>query len=432
MLSERGCKARANALRPDLELYFQAAENIYRADNPNGNLLLNIAENGLCRPLLADKLRELAAAALPEWVFSYTDSRGHLAFREVMSRFLEKHFAAQALDADALAMAAGATAIVELTAFCLGNPGDVALIPAPAYSVYTQDIGIKAGMERMDVPMEAVFETGEARLDVEALEAAWLSCKQQGKRVACLILTHPNNPTGQIYQESRLHELADWCIAKEIHLIVNEIYGLSRFDTHSPAIQADYLEEIPFLSFLKIIRQRRSPYLHWWYALSKDFGMSGFRVGILYSENRELIEAFANVSAPHMVSNHTQCLLTRLFEDEAFIARYIEENRRRLTESYALVVQVLRDANIAFATAYGSLFVWINLKQYLRADSAEAELALWRDIFEQSGVLLTPGIGGGHEGFGYFRIVYTAVSFEELEVAMQRLRNYLKGLAPKK
>lgn len=425
MLSERGFKAQHNALRPDLELYFQAAENTYRPDNPTGHLLLNIAENGLCRPMLAKKLKEIAAADLPEWIFSYTDSRGNAAFRQVMSRFLEKYFAGEALKADALAMAVGATAVVELTAFCLGNPGDVALIPAPAYSVYTQDIGIKAGMERVDVPMNGVFETGEAQLSTETLEAAWQSCQQQGKRVACLILTHPNNPTGQIYRESSLQALADWCIDKKIHLIVSEIYGLSRLDIHSPTIQADYAEAIPFLSFLKIIRQRRSPYLHWWYALSKDFGMSGFRVGMLYSENCELIKAFANTSAPHMISNHTQWLLTRLFEEEAFIAEYIEENQRQLTKSYALVVEVLRDAGIDFAIAYGSLFVWINLKPYLSEDSEEAELALWQDIFDKTGVLLTPGIGGGHLGFGYFRIVYTAVPFEELEVAMQRLKSYL-------
>ncbi len=427
MLSERGTKAQHNALRPDLDLYFQAAKNTYRADNPTGNLLLNIAENGLCRSLLAEKLRELAAADLPEWIFSYTDSRGNTAFREVMSRFLEKHFTEEALDADALAMAAGATAVVELTAFCLGNPGDVALIPSPAYSVYTQDIGIKAGMERIDVPMRGIFETAEASLDISALEAAWQACRQQGKQVACLILTHPNNPTGQIYRESNLHKLADWCINRKIHLIVSEIYGLSRLDSRFPTIQSDYLEAIPFLSFLKIIRQRRSPYLHWWYALSKDFGMSGFRVGMLYSENRGLIRAFANASAPHMISNHTQWLLTRLFEEEAFIAEYIEENQRRLTKSYALVVQTLREAGITFAIAYGSLFVWINLKPYLREDSAEAELVLWRNIFDHTGVLLTPGIGGGHQGFGYFRIVYTAVSFEELQVAMQRLKSYLKA-----
>ncbi len=428
MLSERGYKAQHNALRPDLELYFQAAENIYRADNPTGNLLLNIAENGLCRSLLAEKLREIAMANLPDWIFSYTDSRGNAAFRAVMSQFLEKYFAEEALDPNGLAMAVGATAVVELTAFCLGNPGDVALIPAPAYSVYTQDIGIKAGMERINVPMKDVFETGEAQLELEALEAAWRSCRQQGKRVACLILTHPNNPTGQIYREGSLHELADWCIGKEIHLIVSEIYGLSRFDTRFPAIQADYQAEIPFLSFLKIVRQRRSPYLHWWYALSKDFGMSGFRVGMLYSENRGLIQAFSNSSAPHMISNHTQWLLMRLFEEEAFIARYIEENQRLLTKSYALVVQVLRELGIDFSIAYGSLFVWINLKPYLSEDSEEAELALWQAIFDKTGVLLTPGIGGGHSGFGYFRIVYTAVPFEELKVAMQRLKSYLTAV----
>jgi hypothetical protein len=47
-----------------------------------------------------------------------------------------------------------------------------------------------------------------------------------------------------------------------------------------------------------------SPYLHWWYSFSKDFGISGLRVGLLYSHNTALLEAWGNSGAPSITSNY--------------------------------------------------------------------------------------------------------------------------------
>lgn len=425
MLSKRGIKAETNALRPDLELYFQAAENAYHTNNPNGNFLLSIAENKLCWHMLANRLEKAAENPLPDWVASYTDTRGAASFRKALNQFLEEYFAKTALDADCIALAAGATAVIEITSFCLGDAGDVVLIPAPAYSVYQQDIGIKAGLERMDVSVPNVFDSDQSWLSIEALEASLQVCEEQGKKAACLILTAPDNPTGVIYSAVFLEAVADWCIANEIHLIVNEIYGLSTIDTSHKELVEDYPSGLRWTSFLQIVRQRKSPFLHWWYALSKDFGISGCRVGMLYSENKALIRAFANVAAPHMISNHTQWLLEQVFEDATFLKNMIQENRRLLTKSYLLVTQTLRKVNIPFTPAYGSLFVWINMRTYLNENSAQAELALWQDIFEKTGILFTPSLGFGQQDFGYFRIVYTVVSGDALKVALERFENYI-------
>jgi aspartate/methionine/tyrosine aminotransferase len=47
------------------------------------------------------------------------------------------------------------------------------------------------------------------------------------------------------------------------------------------------------------------------------------------------------------------------------------------------------------------------------------------NIYKQTGVLLTPGLEFKHSKKGLFRMVYTAVSFDHLKVAVERLSAYL-------
>ena len=64
-----------------------------------------------------------------------------------------------------------------------------------------------------------------------------------------------------------------------------------------------------------------------------------------------------------------------------------------------------------FLSSSGGIFVWIDLSWYLNVDSDEAEIALWMNIYKQTGVLLTPGKEFKHPKKGLFRMVFTSVSF---------------------
>jgi aspartate/methionine/tyrosine aminotransferase len=106
---------------------------------------------------------------------------------------------------------------------------------------------------------------------------------------------------------------------------------------------------------------------------------------------------------------------------------YLTRNRKRLTESYAVVVGYLKRLGIPYVPSRGSLFVWIDLSEFMNRDSKDAELELWQELFRATGVLLTPGIGFGHTKRGLFRVVYPCVSIEELKVAMGRIERFVCG-----
>lgn len=433
MLSQRGTAAISQPLRADLDLFFEAMDNLYDADdNPGGKFTLCIAENGLCWPEMEAKLREIAAGPIPKWVPSYTSITGSPELKEAVAGFLTAFISGVDHDPERVASAAGAAAVIEMGSLLLGDPGDVVVIPGPAYMAYTPDIGNIAGLERYDLHHLAVTNSPRTGGPAPVKTAYELTTDDLdrthavlGDRFRMLLLTQPNNPNGQVYSTTQLRAFSDWCDAREIHLIVNEIYALSLFDQEHPDLRDDYDGAVPFTSVLPLIEEKKSPFLHWWYAVSKDFGLSGLRLGLAYTYNEEYLKAWGNYGAGSMVSNHTQWMFSEIFNDHGWVRRYVTSNQQRLTSAYLTVLNTLRANDVPYAPSAGSLFVWLNLGRYLTADTEEAELDLWRKIYEETGILLTSPLGMGSSERGWLRMVYSCVSTPDLEAAMTRLSDWL-------
>lgn len=428
-LSKRGDTLATNPARIDTEMFIEASQNLYCPNkNPEGAFTMNVAENSLMTSMIKDQLSSIIQEQeMPDWVLKYTNMIGHHEVRAEVARFMEEYLCKCPIDPDAIGFSAGASAIIEVSSFVLANPGDVVVIPAPSYPVYTNDFGLKSGVERYDLQTHYHLEEmgNEAPVKVEMLDKVLNELNDQGKCFKLLLITSPDNPMGCMYAEHELKELAKWCVQHEVHMIVNEIYRLSLIDTQDPAIQHEYKDVGVYASFAKIMAELNSDYLHLWYALSKDFAMSGLRFGVVHSLNRGFIKGLQNVNLPHMVSNITQWMIGEMFKDSSFIEAYIKENKVRLTQSYKLVIATLKNLGVPYYPSRGSLFVWADFSKYLDEDSEQGQEQLWIDIYKNTGILLTPGKGFQHQKKGLFRIVYTAVPYTYLQVAMERLTKFL-------
>ncbi len=430
-LATRGVTASTAMIRVDMDLYFEATSNLYhKTNNPNGAFPLNVAENRLTWPMLQARISKVAHEnVVADWVAGYTSSVGAPSTREVMASFLSKFLTGCRIDPEHICLAPGAAAVIDMTTWILCEPGDVAVIPAPAYPVYKQDIGNRPGIERYDLITH--HEVDELKkgplLSVSHLDKALADINSKGKRFRVLIITNPDNPTGLVYTREQLLAYTEWCLAHNVHLVVNEIYGLSLLNTQHPDLASDYSGPTQFQSFANIIQEKKSDYLHLWYALSKDFGVSGFRVGIVYSLNQTFRAAYNNLNAPSMMSNYAQWIFEKILSDHDFVESYIKANQAALTENYALTISRLRKLGIPYSPARGSLFVWMDLSSLLKDNTAESEHAVWMSLYKESGVLLTPGDGFGHSKRGQFRLVYSYVMKDDLAVAMDRLAKFVEG-----
>ena len=430
-VSTRGLRAAKSIARIDLEVYFEALQNLFDPlENPTGALPLNMAENKLCWHMLESKIKDITTrSAVPTWVAGYTDPMGEASVREAVAGFLSRHLTKCPIEPELIGLSAGASSVIELTSYILAESGDVAVIPAPSYPVYKQDLGTVGQMERHDLVIHHhLTEQTESRLSVSHLEKTLDSIKDQGKHFRMLILTQPDNPTGIIYSEEELRTFSSWCIDQKIHLVVNEIYGLSLIDTQHPDLQNLYDRPQSFYSFANILHESESPYLHLWYAFSKDFGISGFRVGLIYSKNEWFWKGFANLNIGHMVSNYVQWLLREILRDDQFVTDYIHTNQKLLTESVAIVIKKMQELDIPFIAPRGSLFVWIDLSEFLVTLTQEAENKFWMEVFRSTGILLTPGSGFGHSKRGQFRIVCTFLQKSDLKIAMSKLGAYVVSI----
>ena len=428
-ISDRGYQALTTPLRADFKVFFEATENTFQAvDNPTGKFPVNMAENNLCWSELKEKIQSiLRARSIPDWVSNYTGMGGHSTFLEAIAKFMSVHLTKASIESQFIRTSAGATAVLELVSWLTCDTGDVAVIPAPSYPVYTQDIGNKSGVERYNLTTyKKISELKNGpKLSIQDLERAKAEIEKDKKRFKLLIITTPDNPTGLIYDLPQLQEIATWCIQNKVHLLVNELYGLSIINTQHPAIENDYQEHSPFSSFASIMEIEKSNYLHMAYGLSKDLGISGFCVGVLYSQNEELLQAYSNLNAPHLVSNLTQWVIAELLVDEDFMKGYISMNQKRLTENYVVVIEQLKKSNVPYLPSRGSLFVWIDLSKWLLKYDQQSENELWEKIYNDTGILLTPGEGFGHHEKGQFRLVYSFLQKETLEHGMRKLGEFL-------
>jgi aspartate/methionine/tyrosine aminotransferase len=74
--------------------------------------------------------------------------------------------------------------------------------------------------------------------------------------------------------------------------------------------------------------------VHVLWGLSKDWAMSGYRVGVLYTHNEALLAALANVNYFTTVSNDTQDSLAGVMKDLPWCEAYLEHNRVALRAAF--------------------------------------------------------------------------------------------------
>ncbi|KAG0458783.1 hypothetical protein HPP92_021911 [Vanilla planifolia] len=391
-------------------------------ENPEGVIQMGLAENQLCHDLIEKWIRENPASSICttegisqfKAVANFQDYHGLPSFRKAVAKFMEKVRGGRVkFDPDRIVMSGGATGAQETLAFCLANPGDAFLIPVPYYPAFDRDFCWRTRARLLPIHCDS---SNDFKITLGALESAYDNAAKSNTRVKGILVANPSNPLGTTMDAETLTTLLRFANQKRIHLICDEIFSGTVFKPPQFVSISEILESCP---------DTERSLVHLAYSFSKDLGLPGFRVGIIYSYNDAVVASARKMSSFGLVSTQTQHLLARMLGDDAFTAKYLAENARRLHERHSTFTTGLKQVGIRCLDGNGGLFCWMDLRPLLKEKTLEAELDLWRVIIADVRLNVSPGSSFHCSEPGWFRVCFANMDYETTEVALRRIRLFV-------
>ena len=314
-------------------------------------------------------------------------------FTQAVRDFYNRRFGVRLREENVVATMGSKDAMVKL---CLGlmNPGDLGIAPDPGYPTY--NIGHTfAGGVTWYVPL--LRENGFLP-DLDAIPS-------EVRRLAKLLwVNYPNNPTTAVCDLGFYKRLVAFAKKHDILIVSDLAYSENTYDGYvAPSIlQVGGAMDVAVELF----------------SLSKAFSMTGWRIGCAVG-NPDALKALQTVK--ENIDNGTlraiQFAGARALELADDLVPKINAVYRRRRD---LVVKTLNSLGWELEKPKGTIYVWAPVPERFRGDSA----AFAADLFEKTGVVVTPGAVYGDHGEGYFRISLTYPD-EVLKRAMARLAERL-------
>jgi LL-diaminopimelate aminotransferase len=260
-------------------------------------------------------------------------------------------------------------------ALCFIDPGDIALVPDPAYPVYAMGT-ILAGGKPYYMPLA---EKNNFLPDLEAIP------KETAKKAKLLWLNYPNNPTGAVAEPDFFHRVVQFARQHNLAVCHDGPYSEVAFDGYQPVsfMQANGAKEVG-VEF---------------HSLSKSYNMTGWRIGMVVG-NAEMIDALKRVKS-NLDSGIPQAIQYAAIEALSGPQDCIPEHNDIYQRRRDLIVDMLNSIGVEARPPKASLYIWAKVPQ------GYTSVEFTNDLLDRVGVAVTPGIGYGNNGEGYVRLSLT-------------------------
>jgi aspartate aminotransferase len=327
-------------------------------------------------------------AAVVEGRDRYVSPRGIPALREAIAAYLKR---TRGLDvaAEQVLIAPGCKMALALAMMALIEPGDEVLYPDPGFPIYPS---VTRGLGATAVPF-LLEEKNQFQPDIAEIAA------KITPRTKVLIFNSPNNPTGTVFSDEMLAQLARLAVKNDLWVMADEIYARILFSGGYKSIYA-----LPGMAERTIIID----------GFSKSFAMTGWRLGYAVAP-KELIDAmdllvlntftctaeFTQVAAVEALQDSTNAV-------DAMVAEYRKRRDLFVTKLNAI-------PGFRCQTPEGAFYAWVNIE-----DTGLPAEEVARILLEEAGVAGIAGAAFGPAGKNYLR--FSLVSSRHLlEEALERI-----------
>lgn len=328
--------------------------------------------------------------ALSRGATHYTPALGLSALREAIAASYESR---RQPDPERVIVTPGASGALTLLFAALLNPGDEVLLADPGYPCNRHFVRLFEGAPR-GIPVGP--DTGY-QLTAELVRAHWTA------RTVAVLIASPANPTGTLVPAAEMTRIAQTVAELGGVLIVDEIYhGLTYGVDAESALACDVGDIFVVNSF------------------SKFYGMTGWRLGWLVAP-ADYVPALDRIAQNIFLAANTPAQEAARVALQPGVRVELERRRALFEQRRDYLLPALRELGFGIPLVpQGAFYLYADASAFTQDSERFA-----RDLLEQSGVAITPGIDfGEHRARTHVRFSY-ANTLDNLEAAVGRLAQHL-------
>jgi LL-diaminopimelate aminotransferase len=327
----------------------------------------------------------------------YPSYKGEPDFCRSVARWFGERFGVD-INPDTEVMATiGAKDAVSHLPLAFLDPGDSAIVPDPGYPVYDAAVGF-AGAQVTRVPLK---EEKGFLPDLDAID------RDLADKANIMFVNYPNNPTAAVADRDFFEKLVAFGRQHRVLILADNAYSEVYFDERDRPI-----------SIMSIQGAKETAVeIH---SFSKTFNMTGWRIGYVVG-GKDLIDAFLTLKSnfDSGVFMAVQRAAARALSHPQVLA-FSRERTMLFQKRRDRIAAVLSELGFSFQLPRASYYFWVRIP-----DSYESSVQFCADLLEQKGLVVTPGVGYGPSGQGFFRVSMTAPD-DRIDEGMQRLREFAK------
>ncbi len=328
----------------------------------------------------------------------YTDIRGLLELKEKIAFKLKVNDNISINPEKEILITVGAQQAVMSALQTIINSKDEVILIAPYFSSHYDQIIFANGKP---VIIDLNFDN-KWKFEISLLERAIT------KKTRAIIITNPSNPTGKIYTKKELLSIADLAIKHNFYIITDETYNFLNYTNN---------KIYNLLSYQKIRNNLISCY-----SFSKEYSLSGWRIGYICSNNIIISEILKFHDACVIVAPHISQIaaITAISKADNFVKQFITQYEIRLK----LTINHLHNLSdfFEFIKPNGSYYIFLRFKNENINGKKFAN-----DLLEKHQVLVVPGETFGKSFSNFIRISFSA-NEKVINEAFKRISIYLKTI----
>ncbi|MCD6162254.1 MAG: pyridoxal phosphate-dependent aminotransferase [candidate division Zixibacteria bacterium] len=342
-----------------------------------------------------EHIKEAAISAIKNKLAGgYSENSGLLELRKEIVKKLKRD---NNIDANPAQILTTVGAIEGLSAaiMALVDPGDEVILPSPTYSTHIRQVVIASGKPVLVPTLE---EEGFI-LDIKGIKKAITP------KTKAILFCSPSNPTGAVFSEKQLRQLAEIALENNLVIITDEAYEYFVYDGH---------KHFSIASIPEIKKNVISCF-----TFTKTYAMTGWRIGYLHADE-ELIPQITKAHIPFaicapVVSQYAA--LGALQGPQDCVAKF--------REHYLLARNLMCERLDAMSSVFqyhkpeGSYLMFPKIL----LDEGKDSTAFCKNLLKKGGVSTTPGIAFGPTGQSHLRLSF-CVPEDEVNKAFDRMEAY--------